>query len=152
MNLAFAEAGLLPRFVPELEPRLASFDLGYGDPSWLAALEAVVDAWLDAGAPAEARIALERLRASTEGKHVSKLALASHALMWSRLLLAEGDAPAAAAEAERALDTKAPWWRLQALRALAATGTASTETLAEAAALERLLGIEMRIGPKRMIM
>ena len=91
MDLAFAEAGLMPSFVPELEPRLASFDLGYGDPSWLAALEAIVDSWLAAGAPAEARIALERLRASSEGKHVSKLALASHALMWSRLLLAEGD-------------------------------------------------------------
>jgi class 3 adenylate cyclase len=142
MNLAFAEAGLLPRFVPELEPRLASFDLGYGDPSWLAALEAMVDSWLDAGAPAEARIALERLRASTDGKHVSRLALASHALMWSRLLLAEGDTTAAAAEAERARDTRAPWWRSQALRARAATGAAPTEALAEAAALERSLGIE----------
>jgi len=142
MNLAFAEAGLLPTFVPELEPRLASFDLGYGDPSWIAALEAVVESWLDAGAPAEARIALERLRASSEGKQVSKLALASHALMWSRLLLAEGDAAGAAAEAERALDTRAPWWRSRALRTLAATGAAPAEALTEAAALERSLGIE----------
>jgi class 3 adenylate cyclase/tetratricopeptide (TPR) repeat protein len=142
MDLAFAEAGLMPSFLPELEPRLASFDLGYGDPSWLAALEAMVDSWLDAGAPAEARIALERLRASSEGKHVSKLALASHALMGSRLLLVEGDVTAAAAEAERALETKAPWWRSQALRALAAAGAGTAQTLGEAAALERSLGIE----------
>jgi len=62
--------------------------------------------------------------------------------MWSRLLLAEGDAAGAAAEAERALDTRAPWWRSRALRALAAAGAGTTETLAEAAALERSLGIE----------
>ena len=49
MELAFADAGLLPPFVPELEPRLTSFELGYGDPSWLAALEAIVGSWLAAG-------------------------------------------------------------------------------------------------------
>jgi hypothetical protein len=141
MDIAFAEAGLLPSFVPELEPRLASFELDYGDPSWLAALEAVVGSWLDVGALAEARTALERLRVSVEGKHLSKLALASHALMWSWLLLAEGDATASAAEARRALETAAPWWRARALRALAKAGTASPEELAEAATLERSLGI-----------
>jgi class 3 adenylate cyclase len=142
MELAFAEAGLRPAFVPELEPRLASFDLGYGDPSWLAALEAMVESWLGAGAVADARTALERLRASVEGKYLSKLGLASHALMWSSLLLAEGDATASAAEAKRALDTGAPWWRSRALRALAAAGAASPEEIAEAAVLERSLGIE----------
>ena len=142
MELAFAEAGLRPAFVPELEPRLASFDLGYGDPSWLAALEAMIESWLGAGAVADARTALERLRASVEGKYVSKLALSSHGLMWSSLLLAEGDATASAAEAKRALGTDAPWWRSRALRALAAAGAASPEELAEADALERSLGIE----------
>jgi hypothetical protein len=62
--------------------------------------------------------------------------------MWSSLLLAEGDATASAAEARRALDTDAPWWRSRALRALAAAGAASPEELAEADALERSLGIE----------
>ncbi|MGZ4332933.1 MAG: adenylate/guanylate cyclase domain-containing protein [Gaiellaceae bacterium] len=142
MDLAFAEAGLLPPFVPELEPRLASFDLGYGDPSWIAALEAVIGSWLDAGALTDTRTALDRLRASMEGRRVSQLALASQALMRSQLLLAEGDAPAAAAEAERALATRAPWWRSRALRALAAAGTATAEVFAEADALERSLGIE----------
>jgi class 3 adenylate cyclase len=142
MELAFADAGLLPPFVPELEPRLTSFELGYGDPSWLAALEAIVGSWLAAGALADARTALDRLRASNVSRRTSRLARASHALMWSRLLLAEGGAAAAAAEAERALDTEAPWWRAQALRALVATGGGTAETLAEAAALERSLGIE----------
>jgi acyl-CoA reductase-like NAD-dependent aldehyde dehydrogenase len=62
--------------------------------------------------------------------------------MRSRLLLAEGDADAAAAAAQRALETPAPWWRLRALRALAASGASPSESLAEAATLERLLGIE----------
>ena len=64
------------------------------------------------------------------------------ALIGSRLLLAEGDATAAGAEAERALETRSPWWRARALRALAAAGAASDDALAEAAALERSLGIE----------
>jgi class 3 adenylate cyclase/tetratricopeptide (TPR) repeat protein len=142
MELAFAEEGLMPRFVPELEPRLASFDLGYGEPSWAAALEAVVGSWLDAGALTEARTALDRLEASMEGKQVSQLSLASQALMRSRLLLAEGDATGAAAEAEKALETRAPWWRSRALRALAAAGAGTAERVAEAAALERSLGVE----------
>jgi len=132
----------MPSFVPELEPRLPSFSLGYGEPSWMAALEAVVDTWLEAGALIEARAALDQLQAATEGKRVSQLALASHAIMWSRLLLAEGDAAGAAAAAERALDTRAPWWRSQALRALGAAGAATPEAIAEAETLERSLGIE----------
>jgi hypothetical protein len=62
--------------------------------------------------------------------------------MRSWLLLAEGDATVAATEAERALESRAPWWRSRALRALAAAGAGTTETLAEAAALERALGLE----------
>jgi hypothetical protein len=142
MDLAFAEVGLIPPFVPEVEPRLVSFDLRYGDPSWMAALEAVIGSWIEAGELAGARIALDRRRAAVEGKRVSQLARTSHALMWSRLLLAEGDRAAAAAEAQLAVATRFPWWRLRALRALAAAGAATPEALAEAAALERSLGIE----------
>jgi hypothetical protein len=142
VDLAFAEAGLVPAFVPDLEPRLASFDLGYGDPSWMAAVEAIVGSWLDAGAIADARTALDRLRATTEGRIVSRLGLASLALLGSWLSLAEGDAAAAAIEAEQALQTRSPWWRARALRALAASGAAADEALAEAVALERALGIE----------
>ena len=152
MDLAFAEAGLQPSFVPELEPRLVSFDLGYGDPSWIAALEAVVGSWLDAGALADARTALDRLRASTEGRRLSQLARASQALMRSRLLLAEGDPSAAAAEAERALDTRAPWWRSRALRALAATGAAHSRgarrgSCARAVARDRVLPVDSAPWP-----
>ena len=141
MDLAFAETGLLPAFVPELEPRLASFDLAYDDPSWLAAVEAVVGSWLDTGALAEARTALDRFRAAAEDKNMARLAFASHALLRSRLLLAEGDLAGAASEAESALEAQAPWWRVRALRALEAAGAASDETLEEAAQLERSLGI-----------
>jgi hypothetical protein len=142
MDLAFAEAGLLPAFVPELEPRLASFDLAYDDPSWLAAVEAVVGSWLDAGALADARTALDRFRAAAERGNMARLAFASEALMRSRLLLADGDPAGAAAEAETAVETRSPWWRSRALRALAAAGAAPGDALAEAVALERSLGIE----------
>jgi hypothetical protein len=142
MDLAFADAGLLPPFVPELEPRLVSFELGYGDPSWFAALEAVVGSWLGAGAFADARTALDQLQASNERRRISQLALSSQALMRSWLLLAEGDTAAAAGEAERALETRAPWWRSRSLRALGEAGAGTSQTLAEAAALERSLGIE----------
>jgi class 3 adenylate cyclase len=141
MDLAFAEAGLMPPFVPELEPRLPSFDLAYDDPSWLAAVEAVVGAWLDTGALDSARTALDRFRAAAENRSLARLAFASEALLRSRLLLAEGDLAGAGAEAESALETRAPWWRVRALRALEAAGAASDEALEEAAELERSLGI-----------
>jgi class 3 adenylate cyclase len=141
MDLAFADAGLLAAFVPELESRLPSFDLGYGEPSWMAALEAVVGSWVDSGQLTGTRMALDRLGTAAEGTPVSQLARASHALMWSRLLLAEGDAAAAAAQARQALETKAPWWRSQGLRALEAAGDATAEEIAEAAELERALGL-----------
>ena len=132
----------MPAFVPELEPRLPSFDLAYDDPSWLAAVEAVVGVWLDAGALAEARTALDRFRAAAEATKMARLAFASHALLRSRLLLAEGDHAGAATEAETGLaETRAPWWRVRALRALEAAGAASDEALQEAAELERSLGI-----------
>jgi hypothetical protein len=142
MDLAFAETGLLRAFVPELEPRLASFDLAYDDPSWLAAVEAVIGSWLDTGALVEARTALDRFRAAAEDKNMARLAFTSQALLRSQLLLAEGDPAGAAAEAESALETRAPWWRLRALRALAAAGGATPQAFAEVEALERSLGIE----------
>jgi class 3 adenylate cyclase len=141
MDLAFAEAGLLPPFVPELEPRLPSFDLAYDDPSWLAAVEAVVGSWLDTGALVEARTALDRFRAAAENRNMARLAFASEALLRAWLLLAEGDPARAAVEAESALESSSPWWRVRALRALEAAGAASDDALEEAAELERSLGI-----------
>jgi hypothetical protein len=62
--------------------------------------------------------------------------------MWSRLELAEGDSAAAAAHAREAMETNAPWWRSQGLRAIEAAGAATSDEITEAAALERSLGIE----------
>jgi hypothetical protein len=149
MDLAFADAGLLPVFVPEPEALGASFELVYGDPSWLAAVEAIIGALLAAGMLAEVRVALDRRRAAIAGKSPSSLVLASHGLLRSQLLLAEGDPAAAAAEAALALATRAPWWRARAVRALAAAGAATPEALAEALALERSLGISPEtLSPK----
>ena len=45
--------------------------------------------------------------------------------------------------AREAMDTRAPWWRAQGLRALEAAGAATPEEIAEAAALEHSLGVEL---------
>jgi hypothetical protein len=108
----------------------------------MAAVEGVVGSWLDAGALGDARTALDRLRATTEGMTMSRLGVASLALLGSRLSLAEGDTAAAASEADRVLETRSPWWRARGLRALVASGAAGDEALAEAVTLERALGID----------
>jgi hypothetical protein len=72
---------------------------------------------------------------------MARLAFASEALLRARLLLAEGDPARAAVEAESALESSSPWWRVRALRALEAAGAASDDALEEAAELERSLGI-----------
>jgi hypothetical protein len=86
-------------------------------------------------------MALDRFRAAAVSRNMARLAFASQALLRSRLLLAEGDPGGAAVEAESALETRSPWWRLQSLRVLAAAGAASQAQLAEAVTLERSLGI-----------
>jgi hypothetical protein len=141
MHLAFAEAGLEPRFVPDVAERLPSFDLDHGTPSWLAGVEAVVDAWLDASLLDDVEAALDRMQARLGRGTPTGLARASEAILRSRLLHARGDGVGAAASASRALDVASPWWRLQALRALEAAGGATAAQLAEAASLEGALGI-----------
>jgi len=62
----------------------------------------------------------------------------------ARLLLARGEVAAAASEAERALtllESRAPWWRAKAIRALEQAGAATAPMLKEAATIENGLGI-----------
>jgi class 3 adenylate cyclase/tetratricopeptide (TPR) repeat protein len=140
IHLSFADAGLEPRFVPDVEHRLPSFDLDHSGPSWLAAVETIVDAWLDAGALDGAAAALDRMRATFTARSPTRLAVGTEALLRARLLARSGridDAVAAAAEAS---DVPAPWWRAKALRlrgALADDGAA----LREAERLEARLGV-----------
>ena len=101
-SLHFAAAGLEPAFVPEVEERIVSFEMEHGGPSWLAAVETIVGAWLDDGDRVATGRALDAMRGSLERGSPSRLARATEAILRSRLLAAE-DARAAAREAERAL-------------------------------------------------
>jgi hypothetical protein len=59
-------------------------------------------------------------------------------------VLARGEDCAAEREAERALtllESRAPWWRAKAIRALEQAGAATAPTLKEAATIENGLGI-----------
>jgi class 3 adenylate cyclase/tetratricopeptide (TPR) repeat protein len=143
-HLHLAAAGLEPRFVPGVDDRLPSFELGHGGPSWLAATGNVVDAWLAAGELAGVERALDRMQASLARNRPSRLAVGTHALLHARLLLAGGEERLAAEEARRALTAlppRAPWWRAQAVRVLEQAGAADEELAAEAAQIERELGI-----------
>jgi hypothetical protein len=122
-------------FVPDVEPRLASFDLDHAGASWIAAVDTVVEAWIAAGLLAEAGAALDRMRASIE-RHPMPLADGAEAILRGRLALAHGDREAASEHAAKALEALGPtrlWWRARALRMLGRQ--------AEAVALETRLGV-----------
>jgi hypothetical protein len=136
IQLRFAEAGREPRFVPEIDWLLPSFDLVHDGPSWLAGVETVVESWLAAGDDEVATRALDRIRASLERRSTSRLAAAVEALLRARLAGAE--------EARRALvllGDNGPWWRAKAIRLLEAAGEADPELVALADELEGQLGI-----------
>jgi hypothetical protein len=134
-HLEIASRGLREPFVPDVEERLASFDLRYSAPSWLAALETVFDCWLGAGDVEGAGRALERLEASSSEPGKATLAHATSHLLRAKWLAARDDG--AEEEARIALagfrESRAPWWIAKALRVLGEDG--------EARELERGLGI-----------
>jgi len=137
-QLEIARRGLLEPFVPEVEERLASFELRYSTPSWLAGLEIVVDSWLEAGELDGARRALDRLEPSATRPDRTTLGNSTYFLLRGKLLAASGEDASGAAELALAgfRESAAPWWITKSLRLL---GT--TEALAEAAEIERGLGI-----------
>jgi class 3 adenylate cyclase len=140
MHLAFADVGLEPRFVPDVETRLQCFDMSHGAPSWLAAVEAVVDSWLEAGELDGVEAALERMRASLRQSPSTKLARATEALLRARLLARRGAGDEALLAARAARDVRAPWWRAQAAR-LVGELAGDEEALREAERLETSLGL-----------
>src|SRR4051794_1294009 len=142
-HLHFATAGLEPSFVPDVESRLPSFDLGHDGPSWLAAVETLVETWLEAGGLDGAGQALDRMRVSLDKGTPSRLARATEALLRARLSLAHADPDGATAQALRALDllgeAGAPWWRAKAIRVLETAGAAEPALLDEAKVIEERL-------------
>jgi tetratricopeptide (TPR) repeat protein len=143
-HLHFAAIGLEPHFVPDVEERLASFDLDHAGPSWLAAVETLVEVWLNYGEQDASALALERMRARLEGGRATSLASATESLLRARLLLSRGEDRDAEGAAERTLallGDRAPWWRAKAIRVLEQAGAASTDLLETARTIEARLGI-----------
>ena len=143
-HLHFAALGLEPEFVPDIESRLPSFDLDHGGPSWLAAVETLVEAWLGVADYDAAERALDRMSARLDRGHPSSLARATEELLRARLLLARGELPEAAAQAERTLarlGDGAPWWRAKAIRVLEQAGAGDASLAREARSIEEQLRI-----------
>jgi len=102
-HLHFAAAGLEPRFVPDVGERLPSFDLDHGGPSWFAAVETLIDTWIEAGETAGALRALDVMRARLARGTPSALARGVESILRARVDVARGDRAAALEEAERGL-------------------------------------------------
>ena len=66
-DLEMAAAGVWEPFVPEPEPRIASFDDDPSGPSWNAALDRVMQAWVEAGELDGAEQALARMSGALVG-------------------------------------------------------------------------------------
>ncbi|MDQ2967314.1 MAG: AAA family ATPase [Actinomycetota bacterium] len=143
-HLHFAAIGLEPRFIPDVEERLASFDLDHAGPSWLAAVETLVEVWLSSGDDGAAALALDRMRARLDRDGATALARSTEALLRARLMLTRAEDVEATAAAERALaelGDRAPWWRAKAIRVLEQAGAAGADLLEDARKIEASLGI-----------
>lgn len=143
-DIELAAHGLRPSYVPEVEPRIASFDDPSG-PSWSAALDRVVRAWLEAGQSDGARRALEHMAGQLPRfPNVSRLGIGTYHLMRGRVAFATGDPPGAIGAAYRALEqlraSSAPWWVAKAIRLLERSGGADASLLSEVEQIERRLG------------
>jgi class 3 adenylate cyclase len=144
-DLELARAGLWPAYVPEVEPRIASFDDDPSGPSWSAALDRILRAWIEAGELDGAGRAL----AATAGvlarmPKVTHLGLGTYELMRGRLAAARVESDDAATAGRAALDhfrtSAAPWWMAKAIRLIERAGGADDGLLAEVSEIERALG------------
>jgi hypothetical protein len=119
----------------------------------LAALEEVVETWLNAGEIEGVGDALDRMdRGIAQKPATSHLARGTAAYLRSRLLAVAGSpengGQAAVAAARQALDefrrSGAPWWTAKALRVLATHGDAGPAEADELAQIETTLRLAVR--------
>jgi class 3 adenylate cyclase/tetratricopeptide (TPR) repeat protein len=148
-DLELAAAGLVPAYVPEVEPRLVSFADDPGGGSWSAALDRVFRSWIEAGeldGAARALAALEE--ALPRYANVSSLGRGTHQLLRARLTAARGEQDQAASAGRAALDhfrqSSAPWWMAKAIRLLERSAGAGDELIGEVEQIESRLGA---LGP-----
>lgn len=145
MDLHIADAGAGPPSVPEVEPRLASFDAPGGGASWLLAVERVIDRWLEVGEIAGAREAIRRMDMIRDHPDETRLARGVIDLLAARLALVDGDPASAETRGRAALEAfrsiSATWWVWKSVRALDAAGAASEAERSEAVRLADQLGL-----------
>jgi class 3 adenylate cyclase len=143
-RLRCARCGVRPPYLPEVEPRLPAFELGYTDPSWLASVEEVVEGWLAAGERDGAAEAVARLRRVDDRVSSAALARAVTDLLAARVAESGGvtndeQKRCARAALETFATIGALWWEAKALRLLARAGAADADTR-RAEAIEASLG------------
>ncbi len=146
MRLAFdldaAAAGGPQRSLPEYAWIDGAFGLPYDGGDWLAAIERVVVALLEAGRVDDAEQAVRRLASSVDAS--DRLAAASRVLLdaWLRERRDDPDVIAVARDGVRvAREAGAPWWELRLLEIVARAGAATEDEATRAAALAARLGI-----------
>jgi len=141
VDVLIERAGLTTGFRVDLEQLEPSIAEGGGLPSWLEAVDIVVEEGLARGQVSEARRALEIFGGTLE-REPSLMGEAVRALLEARVSFAESGDPVAVRERMSLLHAfGAPWLRLKCLRLLVDEGAADASELAEARALEEELGI-----------
>ena len=127
LDLHVADLGAGEPYVPEVEPRLHSFDTLPAGASWLLAVERVLKAWSDAGELDGVAEAVRRMEAFWSHPDMSDLARGTVDIFAARLALARGDASEARLRARAAVERlaaiPAPWWTAKAQQVLESTAT-----------------------------
>jgi len=129
-DLHFMHAGLKPLRMPSVEDRLTSFDVAPEGPSWVSALETVVESWLAHGALEGAADAIDRLEKAVEAEPAtSNLGRGTALYLRARLGARQGLPSADVEETARAAlelfaGIGARWWEAKALALLHELGRA----------------------------
>ena len=148
-DLELAAVGLIPSFVPEVEPRIQSFADEPGGPSWSAALDRVFRSWIETGEIDGAGKALDTMTAAVPGfTDPTSFALGTYELLRARIALARDDIgladEAGRAAIARFRTSNALWWIAKSIRLLERAGSSDQQLVAEAEAIETRLGA---VGP-----
>jgi class 3 adenylate cyclase/tetratricopeptide (TPR) repeat protein len=145
-DLDLAAHGLCAPYVPDVEPRVASFADDPSGPSWSAALDRVLRAWVEAGELDGADRALDGMATFiAQASAVSNLGRGTFNLMHARVALARGDHAVAVTAGSEALArfrvSNAPWWKAKAIRLLERAGATDSSLVAEVEQIEQRLGV-----------
>jgi hypothetical protein len=128
-----------------VEARIAAFGDDPTGPSWTAALDRILVAWIEAGELDGADRALDNMAAVIKRAAApTSLGVGTYHLMRARVAAARGNQASAVTSATEALArfamSDAPWWKAKAIRVLERVGAANRELVTEVERIERLLG------------